>query len=320
MKTGPLTLCLLIAACGPGGRTGDDTVGGGGSVDAAAPHVPPAGQHLLMLDFRSGWWAGSAGDFHKNVLEPLRSLASDITIEFHHFTVGSDVKCVYPAGGSPACGNASMSSTPTPDEVVARFDLQRWDDYTQVWILSGSEKDMSDITVSGDLFAQFASQAGNSCIPVFIGAGDGFIDHGNAMAQALGIGPILSTAFAQPGFFFGGLSITVDSEMMAGTQLDADPLFNGVQMIADGVANGLQHTHGDSLVANPMVEVIAHDSAGNPAIGVGSLALPNGQSRPFVIDAGMQRYYAVHAQPDTLTLLENIEKKLATVGCRAIIE
>jgi hypothetical protein len=255
------------------------------------------------------------------VLVPLAGLASDITIEYNHFTVGQDIKCVYGStspGGT--CGTATMSSAPTPAEVVARFDLQRWDDYTQVWILSGSEKDMTDITVSGDLFGHFVSEAGNSCIPVYIGAGDGFIDHGNAMAQALGIGPILSTGFASPGFFIGSSTVTVDSQMVAGTQLDGDPLFSGVQVIADGVGNGLQHTHGDSLVANPMVQVIAHDSMGNPAIGIGSLPLPNGQVRPFVIDAGMQRYYGVNVRPDTLTLLQNIEKKLAAVGCRAIIE
>jgi hypothetical protein len=74
------------------------------------------------------------------------------------------------------------------------------------------------------------------------------------------------------------------------------------------------------LVSNPLVNVIAHDSAGRPAIGVGQLMLPNGDKRPFVIDAGMQRYYGQHVLPDTLVLLKNIRRYLATAGCTPVFQ
>lgn len=317
-----LTSCLWLVACGPDGRRGDDVgVGPGGpDADLTTSPDPVSGQHILMLDFRSGWWAGSAGTFYQTVLDPMSNASDDITIEFHHLTVGQDVKCVYAYHETPSCETVGMSSAPTPAEVVARFDLHDWNQYTQVWILSGSEKDMSDVRVSGDLFGHFIAQAGTSCIPVFLGAGDGFIDHANAMAQSLGIGGIMSTDFAQPGFFFGTSSVTVESKMTAGTELEPHMLFSNVSVIADGVGNGLQHTHGDSLVPNQMVQVIAHDSSGRPAIGVGAIPLPTGDVRPFVIDAGMQRYYGSVVQPDTMTLLLNIRQYLASVGCRAIIQ
>src|SRR4051812_48937345 len=93
-----LVACLFLMACGPDSRRDDGTGGGGGGgggegVDAFAT-TSPNGQQILMLDFRSGWWAGSAGEFHKTVLDPLRNAGTDITIEFHHLTVGSDVKCI----------------------------------------------------------------------------------------------------------------------------------------------------------------------------------------------------------------------------------
>jgi hypothetical protein len=327
MTTRSLVLVsLLFAACAvsPRHNGGDDTVGGGGGGGGGGSgHPPPDGQYILMLDFRSGWWAGSAGDFHKTVLDPLRNASNDITIEFHHFTVGSDVKCVYPRNqpSNFTCNNLTMSASPTPDEVLAEFDRQRWDDYTQVWILSGSHLDQSDIVVNGDLFQSFVQQAGASCIPVYIGAGDGFIDHGNAIAQALGIGTILSTQLASPGFFFGTPNPTIDSWMNAGVELTSHELFNGVTKIADGVANPfLQKTHGDALVPNPLVTVLAHDSLMQPSIGIGSLGLADGTERPFIIDAGNQRYYGVLPAPDTMTLLQNIRRYLATHGCRAVIQ
>jgi hypothetical protein len=323
----------LFFGCNSAGRGGHGPSGGssntGGDFDYAGGTSTQGGDQpvtsydpsILVLDFRSGWWAGSAGNFHQTVLGPLRDAANNITIEFHHLTVGSDVKCVYAPGGMQHCQTDMMSQNPTPAEVVARFDHGSWNSYTQVWILSGSEKDMSDIRVSGDLFGSFIQQAGTSCIPLFIGAGDGFIDHANALASSLGIGTIMSTQYASPGFFFGSFNASVDSTMKATTHFDASHvLFDGVTEIADGIGNFLQHTHGDALVGNPMVTIVAHDNMGQATIGYGQIQTPDGQARPFVFDSGMQRYYGSPAKPDTLRLLLNIRKYLSSSGCRAVIQ
>ncbi|HEY5926321.1 MAG TPA: hypothetical protein VIV11_31765 [Kofleriaceae bacterium] len=318
-----VVLCLFVAACGLDPRRQSDPVGGGSGSDTGSgagggeDFTIPS---ILVLDFRSGWWAGSAGEFHKTVLGPLRDDA-ELTFEFHHFTVGSDVKCVYAPHVAERCETATMSDAPTPQEVLGRFDQESWNKYFQVWILSGSEKDMSDIRTDGDLFAHFVQQAGDSCTPIFIGAGDGFIDHANVMSGSLGIGRIMETQLANPGFFFGGPSVTVESRMMAGTQLGTHEIFDNVDVVADGVANPfLQHARGDQLrPENPNLQILAHDSTGRPVIAAAEQVLSDGATRPIIIDAGMQRYYASNAEPDTLELLLNIRRYLSSVGCRVIL-
>src|SRR5258708_19253134 len=91
-EEGRMTKCVLfvsswlvLVGCGPGSRSGDPGGGGGGgggggaSVDAPHTHSPYQ-QNILMLDFRSGWWAGSAGNFHTTVLAPLRHPGPSINI------------------------------------------------------------------------------------------------------------------------------------------------------------------------------------------------------------------------------------------------
>ena len=315
--------CLLVAACGVDprrqgdpGNVGDGSGSGSGSGSGGEDFRIPS---ILILDFRSGWWAGSAGEFHKVTLAPLRD-DSNLTIEYHHFTIGNDVKCVYAPNKPEVCQMLTMGMDPTPEEVVAVFEQDSWNDYFQIWILSGSEKDGSDIRVNGALFGHLIAQAGDSCTPIFIGAGDGFIDHGNELANALGIGTIMSTTLANPGFFFGMSSVTVESRMMAGTHLGTHEIFKDVDVVADGVGNVFfQHARGDALTANPNVEVLATDSTGRPVIGSVEVLLSDGDTRPVIIDAGMQRYYASQTEPDTLGLLLNIRRYLSSVGCRVLL-
>jgi hypothetical protein len=326
MSSRLFVVCFLsigLAACALDPRRQSDPVGGGGSGSGGGGddgggedfRIPS----ILMLDFRSGWWAGSAGEFHKVVLAPLRD-DSNLTIEYHHFTIGNDVKCVYAPQKPEACDMATMSMDPTVQEVVDRFDQDSWNDYFQIWILSGSEKDGSDIRVNGALFGNLIAQAGDSCTPIFIGAGDGFIDHGNELANALGIGTIMSTTLLNPGFFFGMQNVTIESRMTAGTNLGTHEIFKDISVVADGVANPFfQHARGDALTANPNVEVLATDSQGRPVIGLSQVLLSDGAFRPVLIDAGMQRYYASANDPDTLSLLLNIRRYLSSVGCRVIL-
>src|SRR5262245_27840781 len=115
----------IAAGCGVDPRRQSDPVGGGGGGSGGGGSGGGGEdftiRSILILDFRSGWWAGSAGEFHKAVLAPLRD-DSNLTIEFHHFTVGIDAKCVYAPQNDSKCEMATMSQAPTVDEVVARFD------------------------------------------------------------------------------------------------------------------------------------------------------------------------------------------------------
>lgn len=318
---------------GGGGDTSTD-VGMGGvdgaggsttstSTDLAKLVCPEVPQQILVLDFRSGWWSGGGGGtFHDLALQAVVQACPNVWVEYHHFEVSIRVKCVESTQGGPGCQELYEELPATAEAVQALFEKPSWDDYTQVWILSGSELDATDVTLTGVLFDHFLAQTQGSCIPVLVGAGDGFITHGNAVTSELGIGEVLSTELASPGFFSVQLdpNVAVGTRMYAGSELSGHALFQDVDSIADAVSNAQQSTHGDSVQdGNPAYQVVAHDSAGRPAIAVGAIDLPGDGDRPFVIDAGFQRYYGMQPAEGTYTLLQNLVKYLGNVGCKAEI-
>ena len=71
-------------------------------------------------------------------------------------------------------------------------------------------------------------------------------------------------------------------------------------------------------LARVAVTVVGHDTLGRPQIGYGRIPITNTPGRPFILDAGMQRYYALGLN-DTKTgiLLKNIVKSLGSIGCRS---
>jgi hypothetical protein len=173
--------------------------------------------------------------------------------------------------------------------------------------------------MTGTLFDHFLGQTSGSCVPVLIGAGDGFIDHGNSVTAELGLGDAFATELPSPGFFSVALSslpnyVTIDTRMQVS---DNHLLFSDVTSVVDTVSNDFQSAHGDSIASAANYQVLATDGAGRPSIAVGDIVLPGGDYRPFVIDAGFQRYYAVGYDSDTRTLLQNMVLYLGLVGCKA---
>jgi len=340
---------VACAAAGPSGESTDDPGSGGdgdasgdggslgvgvggfhgnGGSSSSGPNpadvsCPKVAQEILILDFRSGWWSGGGGGMFREIaLQDMVQTCSDISVEYHHFEISVRVKCLFASSGGPGCQELDEPPPSTSDGILALFEKPKWDDYTQIWILSGSELDATDVTLTGELMDHFLAETKGSCIPVLIGAGDGFITHGNAVATELGIGNVFSTEFVQPGFFSVALdpAVTIGAWMNPGTELADHVLFEGVDSIADTVSNSMQATHGDSVAeGNTAYQVIAHDSSGRPAIAVGAIDLPGDGDRPFIIDAGFQRYYGITASEGTRTLLENMVKYLGNTGCKAEI-
>jgi hypothetical protein len=310
---------------GAGGADVDITSGAGGSTSSGPLPTelvcPVVAQEILILDFRSGWWSGGGGGNYGPIpLQAMANVCDSITVEYHHFEVSFRVKCQYSTSGGPGCQEIQEEPPATTSEILALFGKPNWDDYTQVWILSGSELDATDVSLTGALFDHFLGQTKGSCIPVLIGAGDGFITHGNAVASELGLGQVFSTEFVQPGFFSVALdpNITVNSRMYAGAELKPHLLFQDVDSIADTVSTFMQSTHGETIADQPgTYDIIAHDSSGRAAIAVGDIDLPGGDYRPFILDAGFQRYYSLGATEGTQKLLENFVKYLGSVGCKA---
>jgi len=278
-------------------------------------------QDILTLDFRSGWWSGGGGGtFHQTALTAVVDSCPNTRAEYHHFETTIRVKCLYATGASTNGCQELFESPPTTSEgIQALFEKPTWDDYTQIWILSGSELDSTDVLLSGELFSHFLGETQGSCTPALIGAGDGFITHGNSVSTGLGIGSVFTTEFVQPGFFSVAFdpAVVVGSHMNAGTELTDHVLFQDVDSIVDTVSNSMQATHGDTIAANSAYQVVAHDSAGRAAIAVGSIELAEDGERPFILDAGFQRYYGMTAGDGTHTLLQNMVKYLGNVGCKA---
>lgn len=240
-------------------------------------------------------------------------------VEYHHFEVAHRIRCTVEGISAPVCDTTDAPIPSTPIGVAALFERPRWDDYTQLWLLSGSDSDDTDVSLTSALFETFLEQTRGSCVPVLIGAGDGFITHGNAVAKEMGIGEPLSSDRVSPGFFSvsGNPPITVDTRMFGGQELDVHPLFEGVHSVADTVSTWGEGTHGDIVAEGAEAyQVIAHDTAGRPSIAVGSTTEPSG-GRPFVIDAGFQRFYGMKAHEGTWTYLRNVVGYLGSVGCKA---
>lgn len=309
---------------GGGGSGGGLTTGGEGGSDIPVPTqlvCPVVPQEILVLDFRSGWWSGGGGgQFGPIPLQAMAQTCNDITVEYHHFETGVRVKCLYTTSGGTGCQEIGEAPPATPEAILSLFEKPSFDEYTQVWILSGSALDSTDVSLTGALFDHFLEQTTGSCTPVLIGAGDGFVTHGNSVAAELGLGQVFTTELALPGFFSVAMEpiVTVDTLMMPGTQLATHVLFQDVDSIADQVSTISQSTHGDSLIPQPAVyDIIAHDTSGRAAIAVGKLAVAGGEDRPFLLDAGFQRYYGMDSVGGTQTLLQNMVKYLGSVGCKA---
>jgi hypothetical protein len=316
---------------GAAGSPGLDTTSSGGGPTAApidwptALQCPRSAPQILVFDFRSGWWddylyPDVVLDTPKPVLEALAQACDGMTVEYHHVIEGEDeIRCVT----SPS--EQVCDATPIGSEAGLAATLKKpsLDDYTQLWILSGSNDD-GGVTESSQLFVEFLAQTKGSCLPVFIGGGDGNVRHANTVASTLGLDHAFSSS-KEAGIAIPAHVVPVQATMTANP---SHVLFQNVDELADVVmvvAGGMDQfdpfpISGDRIADNPaLYEIIATDATSNPAIAVGGVMLDDGDVRPFVLDAGIQRYYAMFDHAPTLTFLRNVALLLGSVGCKADI-
>ncbi len=305
------------------GNNGGDDGGGEFPNPPGGPGLPCPGakQYLLILDFRSGWWTGGGGATFSSVVMPfLAGTCGGTRIEYHHYeaaqmgTPQTQWVCTWD-GPKGSCSSGGFQ------DVLSSIIEQDWTAFTQFWILSGDREDPSDIG-DGDMIYKLAvDKTADSCTPFLLGVGDGFITHGNVAANAIGLGGDVFAKDQPAGFFeYFGVGLAVTSRLTVGKELVADPLFNGVPDVADklSIDFGIKSTQGDRLLANQLVTVIGHDTLGRPQIGVGRVPVANTPGRPFVLDAGLQRYYSLGLNDmNTGLFLRNIVKYLGSVGCKS---
>jgi hypothetical protein len=163
------------------------------------------------------------------------------------------------------------------------------------------------------MLAKFRTPAtGSQSVPsLFLAAGLGHRDHANHVLRALELPEMFQshvTDLVTP-HFADPADVVVFSRARVGDQLTAHAVFEGVASIADRV--DLQGTECDTdflPLANHPFQIVGRNRLGEP-----SIALRETETRRFVLDAGMPRYYSVSSptEGDTYRYLQNTIKWLA---------
>ncbi len=312
-----------------GGSFGND----GGSTTSSGTYVPPTAlgcstraQDIVVFDFRSGWWTGGGGgDFAATALPVVAGACPGTSVDYHHFENVMHVKCLYQGGGTGSC--MQMAAANTVNDILSSLQHPNVADYTQIWVLSGSDQDPSDIPVGDALFQGVLGATTGACIPLLVAAGDGFITHANTVTNDLGMGTVFTEETTPPSFFSVAELPAEPASYLSGSQMSQHLLFKGVGSLVDTVKQVFGNattaeSKGDSLAASvpsgAIYEVIAHDGSGNPTIAVGAAAVGSGQApRPFIFDSGWQRTYGLGKDAATAQYIKNIVMYLSLVGCKA---
>jgi hypothetical protein len=173
----------------PGGNTSPGRNGSTSGPNPAEVLPAPCAQNrkILVIDLKSGWFAGDGGDFFKSLTND-NVCNGNITIHYVHFTKE------FTEGNAPIadiaiCGNGSLNSTArrTGKRCTEMKDLRSYD---QLWLLSGDESDGDDISITSPLFQSIAQRArelrdANPKAGFYFGGGLGNIHHANALSKAL---------------------------------------------------------------------------------------------------------------------------------------
>lgn len=243
------------------------------------------------------------------------------SVDYHHFETMIHVKCVYKEGSGGGCQN--LPAAVTVADIRASFERRAVDDYTQIWVLSGSNQDPTNIPTSDALFQGILDDTSGACIPMLVASGDGFMTHADAIAQDIGMGKVFTQQTNPPTFFSVKNGGARAKSTISGSSMAPHLLFKGASSLVDQVdqvgAFSSGQAHGDSLAAAvpapAIYDVIAHDSSGKPTIAVGAAKDATGY-RPFIFDAGWQRMYVL-GDAGTAQYLKNIVMDMGLVGCKA---
>jgi hypothetical protein len=293
--------------------------------DPAACVAKP--QRLLIFDMKSGWWSGDGDQFHNVLLPRIVKDCPNVDVEYY-FLQHIDLAGTPLPPGVPGVSESGIFGLlsfypPHPGVnndgamVEANFPSRPWNEYTQVWLLSGSNQDDTDIPTDHEFFQKMLQRyltpapPGQTMPSLLVATGIGNRDHANRVLATL----------QMPELFQSHLS-TIDTPAVpdgsvvdgrgrarAGAELTAHAIFEGVESIADTLTlGGIEYETDFLLEANNPFQVVGRNVKGEPAIGARETP-----ERRMVIDAGMQRYYSLYKPEDagTYRYLQNIIKYLA---------
>jgi hypothetical protein len=285
-------------------------------------------QHLLILDMKSGWWSNDGAEFHNLLLPRIVKDCPAIDIEYYFLQHLEEGEVLPLPPGLPALQNGIaglLSFYPLRPGVgndglfnQATFPTRPWSEYSQIWLLSGSDQDPTDVPTTHEFFQDILTKAsattataGQPAPSFFIGTGIGNRDHGNRLLAALQMPELFQSHLMEndtPGVG-DGTGVQTQSRVRMGAELSAHPLFEGVETIADQVSINSQPYGTDFLLtANNPFQVVGRNGNGEPAI-----AARDTETRRYAIDAGMQRFYSLFTADEagTYRYVQNIIKWLA---------
>lgn len=219
---------------------------------------------ILIIDLKSGWWEGDGAGTFSNIAKQISNQCSKITIEYGHITI--------------------------IDNPGTAFPKKPFNDYDEIWVLSGSASDSEDLRLSSTTFQRFLTGIVNSNANLFLGTGNGAIYHTNAITTALGYGNLFNAggksflAFTYPDKNnISAVTQITKSQMRAG-----DPLFASVSVLPDTI-----NVNGDKLVSDKLVSNSNLDYLITNSAGVAQVARINAGSRKIVLEANLARMYAI---------------------------
>lgn len=172
-----------------------------GPTDLSIEDIDPctgtfANGKILILDFKSGWFAGDGGTFFSDSITPTCAGDAALDIDYLHITtelvetnrkVVSQQEYVLPCLGQEAARNWFHFDL-TGAGPAAECTLGSLDTYGQIWVLSGDETDELDVPISSALFQsvlmRLQERSARGTMGLFLGAGLSNITHANSIAQS----------------------------------------------------------------------------------------------------------------------------------------
>jgi hypothetical protein len=281
-------------------------------------------QRLLIIDMKSGWWSGDGGEFHNSLLPRIVRDCPQVEIEYYFLQYVDPAEIGTPIPGVPLGAVGFVSFYPqktgvSNDQlmVLENFPSRPWNEYQQVWLMSGGDHDPTDWPTNNQAFqnllAKFRTPAAapSQSPSLFLAVGIGHHDHANQVLRALELPEMFQshvTELITPRVSDGS-DVTVFSRAGIGDRLTMHAVFDGVSSIADRVDIAGEECDTDFLpVANHPFQIVGRNRLGEPSIAVNET-----DTRRWVLDAGMTRYYSLldRTERDTYRFLQNTIRWLA---------
>lgn len=152
--------------------------------------------NILILDFKSGWFAGDGGTFFSDSIAPNCPGEAALSIDYIHITTElvesnrnplTQQQYVLPCLGQAVTRDWFVFD-PKTEGPAAECTLGSLEAYGQVWILSGDEGDELDVPVSSALFQsvlqRLQERSAKGPMGLFLGAGLSNITHANTIARS----------------------------------------------------------------------------------------------------------------------------------------